>query len=223
MNLDQFLIKYDGKFVEVTGSPGAENQCVDLANAYLRDVLNHSIVRWTNAKDFPSKLPDFEWIENTPNGLPERGDLLVWQHNEYGHIAIFLSGNLDSFVSFDQNYPTGSPAHRENHNYIIPRLAGWLRPPESEDMVDPLQECLSQHRTLVDEAIKREEYVERLEIDKKSLEDDVRELNYELEKCESEPVTEPIDIEFGEETGTKAVYDENGVLVGFEKSYKPTK
>jgi len=33
MTLQEFIQKYNGKYCEVAGSP--QNQCVDLANAYL--------------------------------------------------------------------------------------------------------------------------------------------------------------------------------------------
>lgn len=127
MSLQEFIEKYNGEYLEVAGS-SAQNQCVDLANAYLRDVLNHPIVEWTNATDFPSKLTDFEWIQNTPDGVPQEGDIIVWQNSTYGHIAIFVEGNTTSFRSFDQNFPTGSPCHIQNHTYITAMC--WGRPKE---------------------------------------------------------------------------------------------
>jgi len=128
MTFQQFLEKYNGKYVEVAGSTGAENQCVDLANAYIRDVWQLPIIAWTNARDFPDKLKDVcDWIPNSPTGVPQEGDLIIWQHNQYGHIAIFIEGDINSFRSFDQNYPTGTPAHVQNHNYNNPPVAGWLR------------------------------------------------------------------------------------------------
>jgi len=128
MTLQGFIKTNIGKFIEVAGSPGAENQCVDLANAFLRDVLNHPIVEWTNARDFPSKLTkNFIWIPNTPEAIPQPGDIMIWQHNKWGHVGIFIEGNINSFRSFDQNYPTGTPAHIQKHNYLNPRVAGWLR------------------------------------------------------------------------------------------------
>lgn len=128
MTFQQFLVKYNGKFVEVAGSVGAENQCVDLANAYIRDVYGLPIIEWTNAKDFPSKAgPAYDYILNTPSGIPKEGDIIIWGGNQYGHIAIFVEGNADTFRSFDQNFPTGSNSHIQNHNYNTPPVLGWLR------------------------------------------------------------------------------------------------
>ena len=123
--INEFLNKWNGKYCEVTGSANATNQCVDLANAYLRDVLKLPIVKWTNAIDFPSKLADsHDFIPNTPEGLPKEGDLVIWGKG-VGHIGIFLSGNLSRFTSFDQNYPIGSPCHAQGHTYA--NVLGWLR------------------------------------------------------------------------------------------------
>ena len=125
---DEFIKKYNGKFVEVAGSANAKNQCVDLVNAYLREVLDQPIVEWTNARDFPSKLTEnFDWFNNDPDAIPKQGDLIVWQHNEAGHIAICDTASLNEFHSFDQNYPTGTPCHIQRHTYLRPKVAGWLR------------------------------------------------------------------------------------------------
>jgi len=127
IQVDDFVTKWNGTYVEVAGT-SARNQCVDLANLYIRDVLHFPIIEWTNAKDFPSKGGNnYTWIANTPTGVPEEGDLVVWG-GTYGHIAIFIEGDVNSFRSFDQNYPTGSPCHIQNHNYTSPQVLGWMRP-----------------------------------------------------------------------------------------------
>lgn len=137
MTLQEFLIKWNGKYCEVAGSANAQNQCVDLANAYIRDVLGLPIIEWTNAIDFPSKGGDkYTYILNTPTGVPSEGDLVIWG-NSPGHIAIFLDGNANSFTSFDQNYPTGSPCHIQGHTYA--NVLGWMHP-KTLPQVD--QECM---------------------------------------------------------------------------------
>lgn len=134
MTLEDFIKKYNGKYVEISGST-ARFQCVDLANLYLREVLSLPIIAWTNAIDFPKKAGDkYDYILNTPEGVPQRGDLVVFD-GKYGHISIFVEGNTKRFTSFDQNFPTGSPAHLHEHNYTNPRVLGWLRPKPQEQMV----------------------------------------------------------------------------------------
>jgi len=124
MTLAQFIDKYDGKFVEAGGSANAQNQCVDLANQYLNEVLGKPKILGTNAIDFPKKS-DLEFIKNTPEGLPETGDLIVFDIKPYGHISIFVEGTLSSFKSFDQNYPLNTPCHLQGHYYKT--VVGWLR------------------------------------------------------------------------------------------------
>lgn len=125
MTIDQFFNKYNGKFVEYHSyGSGALNQCVDIVNQYIKEVLNLTPIIGTDAKDFPKKYnkSEFDWIPNTPTGVPEKGDIIVWSTN---HIAIINTANVNNFVSFDQNYPTGSPCKFVTHNYN--GVSGWLR------------------------------------------------------------------------------------------------
>lgn len=118
----------------MAGSANAQYQCVDLANAYIRDVLNLPIIEWTNAQDFPKKAGDnYEYIENTPEGVPEEGDLVIFSSPDgVGHISIFIEGTTGSFRSFDQNYPTESPCHVQGHYYK--NVIGWLHPKGGDTM-----------------------------------------------------------------------------------------
>lgn len=138
MTFQDFLTKWNGKYCEVAGSANAQNQCVDLANAYIRDVLGLPIIEWTNAIDFPSKAGSaYDYIKNTPSGVPKEGDLVIWG-NSPGHIAIFIEGNANTFTSFDQNYPVGSPCHIQGHTYA--NVLGWMHP-KTLPSID--QECMS--------------------------------------------------------------------------------
>ena len=120
-----FINYWTGRYCEVAGSANAQNQCVDLANAYIRDVLKLPIIEWTNAVDFPSKAGDkYEYILNTPTNVPQRGDIIIWKPFP-GHIAIFIEGNANRFTSFDQNFPVGSKCHIQEHTYQ--NVTGWLR------------------------------------------------------------------------------------------------
>lgn len=129
MSIDEFFSKYNNQYVEVSGST-AKWQCVDLANAYIRDVLGQPIIQYTNAEDFPNKIKSYgTWVKNTPTGIPPKGAIVVWDYstNEWGHIAIATGkGTTSTFESFDQNYPTGSKCHFVTHNYNS--VIGWLIP-----------------------------------------------------------------------------------------------
>lgn len=142
MTLTEFLSILNGEYKETAGT-SAKNQCVDLANAYIKYVLGLSVIEWTNAVDFPSKAgPDYEYILNTPTGVPKEGDLVIWG-GTYGHIAIFLEGDSNRFTSFDENYPTGTPCHVQEHNYNSPKVLGWLHPKNPPVSLDKeLNQCI---------------------------------------------------------------------------------
>lgn len=153
MTLEQFIKKHNGYFLEVAGSSNAKNQCVDLANGYIRDVLGLPIIEWTNAKDFPNHpiaKERFDFIKNTPMGVPGMGDLIIWG-GKWGHIAIYLSGDVNWFTSFDQNWPIGSKCHKVDHSYS--NVIGWLRPKggSMSKTSKELTECLKIHGKLMGE------------------------------------------------------------------------
>jgi len=142
MTLSEFLSILNGEYKETAGT-SAKNQCTDCANAYIKYVLGLPIIEYTNAVDFPSKAGDnYDYILNTPNGVPKEGDLVIWG-GIYGHIAIFLEGDNKRFTSFDENYPTGSPCHVQEHTYLSPKVLGWLHPrvslPNTQDLIDQLR------------------------------------------------------------------------------------
>lgn len=149
MTLEEFIKKYNGTQVEVTGSTNAKFQCVDLANAYIRDVLDLPIIKWTNAQDFPQYClpPSYEYILNSPTGFPLKGDIVIWSSKDnVGHIAICIEdGNTKNFKSFDQNWSKPLYCTLETHIYTGSnhQVAGWLRPknviiPEMTDVISEL-------------------------------------------------------------------------------------
>jgi hypothetical protein len=152
MTLDQFITTWNGKQLEVAGTPDARYQCTDLANGYIRDVLKLPIIEWTDAKDFSSKAGDkYTYIKNTPEGYPLKGDIVVWSGaigNGHGHIAVCISGDANQFVSFDQNWSKPLFCAIETHNYMA--VDGWLRPQgevvveilvKSKDFEDMRKKC----------------------------------------------------------------------------------
>lgn len=156
MTLSEFIAKWNGKFVEVAGTPNALNQCTDLANQYIREVLGLPIIEWTNAVDFPLKAGDkYDYILNTPEGVPQEGDLVVWQPSP-GHIAIFMEGDANRFKSFDQNFPIGSPCHVQEHTYQ--NVTGWLRAKQATP--DPLQVCNQRLGELQEDSERKRKVIE---------------------------------------------------------------
>jgi hypothetical protein len=135
MQLNEFLEKYNGKYIDVDNYPvGNKFQCMDLLHQYVVEVLGLTdprILAAPAARDLYNNFDNifgkeyFERIPNTPDGVPQEGDIIIWGYNPYGHVAIFVEGNVNSFRSFDQNLPLGSPCHIQNHNYN--NVLGWLR------------------------------------------------------------------------------------------------
>ena len=131
MDLQNFIARWSGKNVDTDGV--YPNQCMDLMHQYCIDVYGFApnALSAPAAKDvylnFPNLLGEdrFDRIPNTLNNIPEPGDIIFWDIGEYGHVAIFVQGNLTSFTSFDANWPLGSLPHIQGHSYS--NVLGWLR------------------------------------------------------------------------------------------------
>lgn len=129
MTLKEFIEKYNNKGIDFDSA--FKTQCVDLYRQYIKEVLmfpQSSPV--ANAKDiWNTYLPDyFKRVENTPHGIPEVGDIIIWNTKigKSGHVAIFLEGDAKKFISFDQNFPVGTLCHKQSHTYK--GVLGWLKP-----------------------------------------------------------------------------------------------
>lgn len=137
LTLDQFVNKWLGKKADFDGAYGG--QCVDLFRFYVKEVLSRPQPRSVKgAKDFwfkfeqdPNLKNFYTRIPNTITAVPQKGDVMIWDAysgNPYGHVSIYLSGNVFWFTSLDQNYPTLSKVTKTRHNYLRPKVVGWLRP-----------------------------------------------------------------------------------------------
>jgi hypothetical protein len=137
--LNQFVENLQGQFVEVSYRE-AIYQCMDLAYTWVfalgypkATIQNlYAFQVYTNPK--PVTKEYFDLIPNTPNAIPEDGDLVVWSsgYGPAGHIAIALSGGTTStFMCFEQNNPLGTSAHVQRRNYD--HVLGWLRPKKFEE------------------------------------------------------------------------------------------
>lgn len=134
LTFDQFIAKYDGKYIDFDGKYGY--QCVDLMRQYLKEVLGMSaytaVPPVTGAKDIYSKAND-KYFDKIPNGklnFPLRGDIVVWHPylgviGWAGHVAVNITGAQMNLISFDQNFKI-TACHRQLHDYK--GVTGWLRP-----------------------------------------------------------------------------------------------
>lgn len=131
-----------GRYLDWDGWYGP--QCLDLMRFYQRDVLNvptSSIPPAGYAKDVFNNFRSntyFAKVLNGPNNVPVKGDIVFWGTYPFvtgiaGHVAIFEKGDIYTFVTYDQNYPTGTPCHSQQHgtNKILHGyrgVLGWLHP-----------------------------------------------------------------------------------------------
>lgn len=127
MTFEDFFTLFNGTFVDNDGAYG--DQCVDLAQFYNRAIGNTKPF-WGNAKDiYQQSGTYYVQVPNTPQGVPIKGDIVVWSgafNGGPGHVAIATGiGDVKTFESFDQNFPTGYRCQKVTHSYSY--VMGWLR------------------------------------------------------------------------------------------------
>ena len=134
ITLDKFIEVHNGKYVDWDGKYGA--QCVDLIRFYLKEVFAidpYAIPAVNYAKEIYTKFNPankfFTRIYNSATAVPQKGDIIVWGWSwpttgYAGHVAICTGGDVNRFISFDQNYPSGSTCRYYNHSYS--GVLGWL-------------------------------------------------------------------------------------------------
>jgi len=153
MTLDQFVKKYEGKGVDWDGHYGI--QCVDLFRQYVNDVLGTPQPKgvigakdfWYNYSKDINLSNHFTKHVNTLNAVPQEGDVIIWNSwstNRYGHIAIYLSGNVWNLTTFDQNWGYPRTCKKVKHNYLRPKILGWLRPRNEPIEPDPCQKYIDE-------------------------------------------------------------------------------
>lgn len=134
MNYNEFVNAYLGKATDYDGGYGV--QCVDLIKLYLDKVFNLKIgaignahVYYDNYNKVDILKNNFTRIANTPDFIPQKGDIVVWstaQGNGCGHVAIATGeGNTSEFYSYDLNW-NGKTVHKVQHTYK--GFLGVLRP-----------------------------------------------------------------------------------------------
>jgi hypothetical protein len=107
-------------------------QCMDLAEAYNKEIVGAPRIGG-NAIDAWTRYPTAHYtrIANTPSGVPQSGDIMVWGKGvgTYGHIGVVWTADVNRFETLDQNWPFSNgttPAKFISHNYS--GVLGWLRP-----------------------------------------------------------------------------------------------
>lgn len=176
--LKSFIQKWDGKYLE-SWDRNNLNQCTDLVLEWLKTIGRGDIIPLGILNAYEIYNPNhtklkkyFDFIPNTPNAIPDEGDIVVWKkayNGGAGHTGV-ATGRADimSFDAFVQNDPIGSKSHVKKYKYT--NVAGWLRYKLPIDMKDPLTECLAQHQPLVDEIREKDILIAKMKLDFKATE-----------------------------------------------------
>jgi CHAP domain len=132
-SLQTFKDQLVSTFIDFDSAYGA--QSVDLMRYYAKNFLGlpntyDHLPRGNASSIFSNTTSNkFQKIVNSQINFPLPGDIVFWNDGKYGHVAIFLHGDVNSFVSLDQNWGTKlspSLAIKEViHSYK--NVVGWLR------------------------------------------------------------------------------------------------
>lgn len=128
---DKFLADYNNKYIKVLPN-NFSPQCFD------------QVVKWTDilsVPHFPNNPSPFPYpnafqiytdfgafqdkyftrVSNTPDYVPQKGDIVVWAgsfNGGIGHVATATgTGNVSTFQAFSQNVPLGSNSHLVTFSY----------------------------------------------------------------------------------------------------------
>jgi len=213
MTFQQFLDKYDRKPLNPDGIYG--QQCVDVIKQYFVDCLGIPAIR-NNAVDYWTNYPTAHLtkIVNTPSFVPQKGDIVVWGTSvgQYGHIAIIIDANVNSFTSFDQNWPfdngTGV-AHFQWHNYT--GVLGVLRPKKNVNFDQAAFDAdVAEKARIASDRMQKEEAA-RVAAEQKKLAEEQKRLDAELAAkiAAEESARQLAELKAQEEAVAKALAEEN--------------
>lgn len=135
MIFDEFVKNYNGKATDYDGGYGV--QCVDLIKLYADKVLGLKFgafgdahAYYDNFNNIEMLKQNFERITNTPEFIPQKGDIMVWNKNRgggCGHVAICNGvGTTSYFCSYDQNWNGTKAMQLVKHTYS--NVYGVIRP-----------------------------------------------------------------------------------------------
>lgn len=199
MTVTEFFDKYNGKAIDFDKYYGA--QCMDVWQQFNKEVMSGPHIPSPAAADvwalnnYPTNL--YDKVANTPDGVPQKGDVVIWNKKSgggYGHIAIFNEGDASRFTSMDQNWPSGSICHFQEHTYT--NVYGWLRPRNLPQVENP-QAIIDELRTARDhnwelyqgqvaETGMVKERVAELESEVSQLRTDKEQLTKDVNSCETQ-------------------------------------
>mgnify|MGYP001562056482 CR=1 FL=1 len=163
MNFKNFLEKYNGA-KNVGNTTQNMGQCVGLVAKWV-DNLNAPHI-WGDAYQLFVNADEnyFEKIFNTPDAIPQEGDIIVWPlkfNGTAGHTGIAMSGcTIDVLKCFEQNDPLGSACHEKDYSgnaYLM--VTGWLRP---KQISTPSDDTLPVEKTVFEELVRKSSLYDKI-------------------------------------------------------------
>lgn len=142
--LEQFLNEVKGTSFDYDHA--SEVQCVDLIKKYFDECFGIKVpLGFGNAIDYYNGFENkkllyenFIKIKNTPEFVPEAGDVMVWNEKRgkgNGHVAICTGkGNTHEFYSYDLNWSGAKKVKEVKHDYK--NVLGVLRRKKKENSIN---------------------------------------------------------------------------------------
>lgn len=129
--VDRFYARTNNQAINSCG--GIKGQCVAGVQSYTNVELGIGgcpAFPIAGAKDmFGTRTDAFDWVKNTPSGVPPRGAIMVWNGNVgggWGHTGVVTAANTNTFDCYQQNDPYNSGMHVKTYNYN--NVIGWAIP-----------------------------------------------------------------------------------------------
>ncbi len=188
---------------------------------------SQNLINWTKLEKYTNSLIKFHWRGYTYDDAKIKEAISKWG-------ACLVEVDFDGTPRTDDKHWILAKGNKKandpwsgnevpTNKYSL--WTGWAEIEIKKGVnmpLDPLQECLAQHKKLVDEAKIKDDKIITLQKQLDVKDAKVQELQDKIDehKC---PITSVDGKIFGEETGTQAEFNKNGELLGYKKTYKPGK
>lgn len=141
MNFNEYInYRKENGPVDKDGAYGY--QCMDLWNDFVELVLGEENVGADCAKNIlnnPHVFELFDRIDNTPEFVPQRGDVAVWTGGTWGHVALIEDADINCFFSLEQNWKP-QQLTEEFHDYLYMGPIVFLRAKDHEKLFPKMPE-----------------------------------------------------------------------------------
>ncbi len=198
MTFQEFLNQYNGQ-PSVGNTTENKGQCVGLVAVWV-DILGLPHI-WGNACDLFANADEkfFEKILNTPDAIPQAGDIVIWSskfNGTVGHTGLATgTGNTNTFECFEQNDPLGSGCHLKTYNYN--GVIGWLRPlniQNQQTVIDELRTARDNNWQLYQTELQKNNDLNQQLQDEQTKNQGLREANDKLTQADADTGRQLLDV-----------------------------